>query len=126
MSHWFDVEFGSDKTGLATVGYRFYKNDGTDSSARTTTGVVEVGGGAYGVSVAIPGDAVGIEWDTGEASPVYAHESLDEKLRISELWELQGLDSSNPMTVTKTSRIAGDINQTISGDGLNTSTVTRN
>ena len=46
-------------------------------------------------------------------------------LQVDELWKLQGLDAANPMTVTPTSRVAGPISQTITGDGENTSTVTR-
>lgn len=42
-----------------------------------------------------------------------------------EIHKLQGLDAANPMTVTPTSRVAGGISQTISGDGTTTSTVTR-
>jgi len=45
--------------------------------------------------------------------------------KIDDLHKLQGLDIANPMTVTKNSRIAGTIQQTISGDGETTSTVTR-
>ena len=48
---------------------------------------------------------------------------LEEK--VHELWQLDGLDSSNPMTVTPTSRTTGSISQTISGDGETTTTVTR-
>lgn len=75
---WFDVDFGRFFTGLVTVGYRLYKNDGTDSVARTTTGVVEVGNGVYGVpSVNVPDDAVGIQWDTGGVPLRYAAEDID-------------------------------------------------
>ena len=45
---------------------------------------------------------------------------------LTELWRLQGLDISNPMTVTPTSRTVGSISQTISGDGKTITTVTRN
>ena len=45
--------------------------------------------------------------------------------QLDELWTLQGLDASNPLTVTPTSRVAGDIDQDITGDGLSNSTVTR-
>ncbi len=45
--------------------------------------------------------------------------------RVGELWKLDGLDLTNPMTVTPTSRTAGSIVQTISGDGETTTTVTR-
>jgi hypothetical protein len=44
---------------------------------------------------------------------------------VDEIHKLQGLDAANPMTVTTTSRTAGTISQTISGDGIATSTVTR-
>lgn len=46
-------------------------------------------------------------------------------LKVADLWALDGLDISNPMTVTPTSRTTGTIAQTISGDGTTTSTVTR-
>ena len=41
----------------------------------------------------------------------------------TQLHRLEGLDPAAPLTVTPTSRSAGDISQTISGDGVNTSTV---
>lgn len=44
---------------------------------------------------------------------------------VDELWKLAGLDISNPMTVTPTTRVAGSISQTITGNGVTTSTVTR-
>ena len=75
---WLEVDFGSAYASLATVGYRLYNNTGGDSVARTTVGVLEIGTGSYGVpAVNIPDDAVGIEWDTGGGSPVYAVEDLD-------------------------------------------------
>jgi hypothetical protein len=76
---WFEVDFGAAYGGLGTVGYRLYQADGSDSVARTMTGVVDVSGnGAYGVaSVSVPDNAVGIEWDTGGGSPVYAAEDLE-------------------------------------------------
>jgi hypothetical protein len=45
--------------------------------------------------------------------------------KLDEVHAIHGLDASNPMTVTPTSRVSGSISQTISGDGENTSTVTR-
>lgn len=45
--------------------------------------------------------------------------------QVEEVWQIHGLDIANPMTVTPTSRDAGTIAQTISGDGTTTSTVTR-
>ena len=46
-------------------------------------------------------------------------------LFLDELHKLEGLDSSNPVTTTPTSRDAGSVSQVISGDGITTSTVTR-
>lgn len=121
---WFDVSFDESKAGLATVGYRQYNNAGGDAVARTTTNVVEIGNGGYGVEVDIANATVGVQWDTGEVSPIFAQEDVNSKLR--ELWELQGLDIDNPMTVTPTSRVvSADVSQTISGDGVITTTVTR-
>jgi hypothetical protein len=44
---------------------------------------------------------------------------------VDELHRLQGLNAAEPMTVTPTSRTAGDINLEITGDGITTTTVTR-
>ncbi len=75
---WFEVDFGSAYAGIGTTGFRLYKNDNTDSVARTTSGVVDLGAGGYGVpAVNVPDDAVGIEWDTGGGSPVYAREDIE-------------------------------------------------
>lgn len=75
---WLEAQFGRNRTGIATVGYRLYKNDGTDSVARTTTGVVEIGNGVYGVpTVNVPDDAVGIEWDLGIINNRFATEDID-------------------------------------------------
>jgi hypothetical protein len=45
--------------------------------------------------------------------------------KIVELWQLQGLDVDNPMTVTPTTRTTGTIDLEITGDGVTTTTVTR-
>ena len=44
---------------------------------------------------------------------------------LIEIARIMGLDINNPLTVTQTSRVAGDIKQTISGDGRISTTVTR-
>jgi hypothetical protein len=45
--------------------------------------------------------------------------------RVAELWQIHGLDIANAMTVTPTTRVAGAVSQTISGDGTTSSVVTR-
>jgi hypothetical protein len=49
----------------------------------------------------------------------------DIEAKTVELWKLQGLDSSNPMTVTPNSRTTDTISLVITGDGVKTTTVTR-
>lgn len=52
---------------------------------------------------------------------------VDNTLRILEMWRLLGLDIANPLVITKVAQDAGaGISQTITGDGENLSTVTRN
>lgn len=74
------VNFGTSKTGLATVGYRLLNNDGVEQLARTTTGVVETltGTGIYQAEISFPENWNGtILWDTGEGTPKYAAETFD-------------------------------------------------
>jgi hypothetical protein len=74
---WFDVSFGSSRTGIGTVGYRQVNSAGGDAVARTQVGVVEIGGGGYGVDApALDAATRTLEWDTGGGSPIYAHESV--------------------------------------------------
>jgi hypothetical protein len=45
--------------------------------------------------------------------------------QVDELHKIQGLDTSNPMTVTPTTRVAGAIELELTGDGETSTTVTR-
>jgi hypothetical protein len=72
----FISSFGSSKTGLATVGYAQRGAAGAIVVARTTTGVYELGGGAYGVEILLNAATKSLLWDTGEATPIYAVEDL--------------------------------------------------
>jgi hypothetical protein len=51
--------------------------------------------------------------------------SPQEQTMLLELYRIHGLELGTPVTVTQTSRQAGTINQTISGDGVNNSTISR-
>lgn len=51
--------------------------------------------------------------------------SAEEQAKLDDLHKIQGLDAGSPMTVTPTTRTAGAIDQEITGDGENTTTVTR-
>jgi hypothetical protein len=70
------VDFGPSYPGLANVGYLEQKIDGTTAVARTITGVVDFGNGAYGVSVTLNAATTTIKWDTGDTAPVYAHDNV--------------------------------------------------
>jgi hypothetical protein len=73
------VNFGSTKTGLATIGYALINSDGTEKQARTTIGIIEVSStGIYIADLAFDDTWSGlILWDTGEGTPKYASENFD-------------------------------------------------
>lgn len=76
---WLEVNFGAGYAGASNVGYRLYKDDGTDSVARTETGVIEVTAstGNFGAVVpTVPDDAVGVEWDINGGAIPRATEDL--------------------------------------------------
>ena len=121
---------GSSQTALVgTIGVTVLNADGSTHTARATAGIYEIGGGCYGKDITFDDDFKGsIKWDTGGGSPVYAVEEysyLANNPQIDDLHKFQGLDMANPMIVTPTSRATGTIQQTISGDGVNSTTITR-
>lgn len=74
------VDFGTQSSGLATVGYRLLNADGTTNLARTTAGVVEApaGSGSYQALVTFPDAFSGkLVWDDGQGSPTYASEFIN-------------------------------------------------
>ncbi len=76
---YFQVDFGGGYAALGTVGYTLSQTDGTVSVARTTTGIVDLGNGQYGVVVpTIPDNAASVKWDTGGGSPVHAISGIDD------------------------------------------------
>lgn len=70
------ADFSVNYAGLATVGYTQKGANGADTVARTTTGVVDMGNGCYAVDVTLNANTVLVKWDTGGASPIYAHEAI--------------------------------------------------
>lgn len=53
------------------------------------------------------------------------NELADAIAMVAEVYQISGLDAGAPMTVTPTSRVAGAISLDITGDGVTTTTVTR-
>lgn len=47
------------------------------------------------------------------------------KAKVDEIYMIEGLDNNNPLVVTQTSKNTGSIVMGITGDGINTTTVTR-
>ena len=118
---WFDVDFSLSKAGLSTVGYRQYNGSGGDAVSRTTSGVVEVGNGVYGVDVEPNASAVGIQWDTGEASPTYASESLTSPLnsqKAVDILEGDHIENSVSMVINKKGTANPVVSKTITGSLL--------
>lgn len=70
------VDFGPANAGLGTVGYELRDNLGAVAVARTTTGVLDMGNGLYGVEVDLIPAAITVKWDTGGGTPIFAHEAL--------------------------------------------------
>lgn len=65
--------FGPSNAGLGTVGVTILNADGTTATARTTSGVVDLGHGFYGkVATLADGFRGWAMWDTGGGSPLYA------------------------------------------------------
>lgn len=77
------VNFGTSKGGLSTVGYTVYNTDGTVKSARSTSGVVEIGTstGIYAANISIDaGSDYIVLWDTGDANVRYSTEEYRTQL----------------------------------------------
>jgi len=74
------VNFGSSKSSLSSPGYRLYNSAGALSGSRVSSGIGEVltGAGIYSASIHIADSFTGyILWDTGESTPTYASEDID-------------------------------------------------
>lgn len=87
---WYDSNFGANKSGLVTVGYREVNNVGGDAVARTTAGVVDAGDGMYGVDVTLNANTVSIQWDTGEAVPIFAVEAISQLAELDDKVDIIG------------------------------------
>jgi hypothetical protein len=77
--------------------------------------------GAFTVRVNYSQPVQAITVSTGGGSGVPAELTT----KVDELHAIHGLDITRPLTVTDSARTAGDIEQSIAGDGETTSTVTR-
>ena len=74
-------------------------------------------------------DIAAAVWDTQVSefltNGTVGKELADAMSMVSEIYQIQGLDPTAPMTVTTSNRVAGAISLAISGNGVSTTTVTR-
>jgi hypothetical protein len=109
---------------VETTGRRIFRSDGARPIKSPTTGggaidlswrdpvtVVSTGSGV------LPSDVTAIAGATKTAMEADA-------AHLGRLHRLAGLKAGEPLTVTPTSRVVGDISQTIAGDGTTLTTVT--
>ena len=90
------ADFGSTS---ATVGYTLKNAVGGDAQARTTTGVTDLGDGAYGVEIDLVPTAVAVKWDTGGGTPIFAHEDLIDEQNNIFLRNRRAIEQSGPKLV---------------------------
>lgn len=83
--------------------------------------------GAFTVRINYQQPVQAISFDSGGGGGSL---TVEQATRLEELWKMAGLDPAKPVTATKTRRYVGDsvtpdIDQTITGNGRTTSTITR-
>ena len=111
------VNFGAAKTGLPvngatnSVGYQLQDNAGTSVGSRVTTGTFALGGGGYAASVTYnPATAAFIRWDTGEATPTYAPDTLSGAGFVTVGGYLSGQSPADLVLATAANKLATDSN----------------
>jgi hypothetical protein len=104
---WYDSNFGAQKAGLGTVGYREVNNVGGDAVARTGTGVVDAGDGMYGVDVTLNAATVSLQWDTGEAVPVFAVEAINQLANLDAKIDI--IDANVDLVLLDTTQLLLDV-----------------
>lgn len=114
-----DVQVRNYTGGLLVQNF----SQGRNMSIDVHSGTIELDASCTSGVIVVRGVAKLID-NSGPGCTVIS-DGLLEPTHVDDVWALHGLDAANPMTVTPTSRVTGDINQVISGDGENTSTVTR-
>lgn len=129
------VDFGAAYAGLATVGYALFNADGTANGSRVTAGVVERGAGTgiYGATVSLTEGWNGeIRWDTGDASPIYASETIADQVALTAAattairTEMEGTGTKLSNTYTVVAGMTGQVTALVNrlggwaGEGVNT------
>lgn len=108
-------KMGSDSVSIDLIGGQVR----LDMTTVTNGQIVARGNGK------VVNDANGDWLPHGEYGDLILDNETSYGLMMQEMWTQAGLDPDAPMTVTPTTRVSGNISQTITGDGETTSTVTR-
>lgn len=129
------IDMGGSGQGLSLRNYNggvtLENKTGTDkASIDLNSGQIKLKDTVTNGTIVCRGVGKLIDFVTGDYIPSGVHNGctiVNELITpmITELHQLQGLDSDNPVTVTPTTRVAGSISQTISGDGETNSTIQR-
>lgn len=121
--------FGSSSGGLTTVGVTIKNRAGTVLAARTTQGVVDLGGGVYGCEVDLswsdvqtPGRVLVVLWDNGANPPRFASNLIDfsgqaESQIGAVLAEVQGLKEKNIRKIADDPRAPTQIEVAVKREG---------
>ena len=133
----FDSEGGAPTTQTEASGrFFFLRNDlGWRIRGPEEDATINLVGNLFGRDPTLPVSVPTLGAFTQQINTVVSSLALVENAQFStaqetqlrELWQLQGLELSNPMTVTPSARSTqgGEIDLAITGDGVTTSTVTR-
>lgn len=85
--------------------------------------------GAYTVRVNYqqPVQAISFSTGGGTLTKEQIREEIDlNSVKLNEIHRMEGLDEDNPLIITPNGKISGTIKVDFTGDGINSSTVTRN
>jgi hypothetical protein len=76
------VDFGSSQTGLSSVSYQLFSANGSSYGGAITSGIRELGGGAYGALITFPDNFVGyLQWNNG--SGVLAFDDINNDIIVN-------------------------------------------
>lgn len=121
---WKTVDFGAAHSGAATVGYTLYARDGSTTTARTTAGVLALGGGGYGAWITFPDAWVGtVYWDKDVGSAVYAIEPINPGADQFTDAAISTRNAVAPATPANVAAVAGLVLNALTADYVGTGSI---
>jgi len=106
--------------------YQLKNQDGTDNGSEITAGIVEIGYGYYQALASIPDDHTGgILWSSKETTPKYAYQEINPGIDEYTDAKITSRPTATAIDTTlTTSHGSGSWQQSLSGIGANTVTIT--